>query len=120
MFSGRLQNVKQATVDAYKAAIAKGRKRAEKDFPEIVKAIELSSLKASCRWGPINNPFPNGSSPPLLYDHYCNGYKNRLVELIDNSGFSVEIDGPSDSHSVTIDWFEQPGFYPLEEATDDD
>jgi hypothetical protein len=83
-----LRNVKKAKSVSVRRAENWGAKDAEKDFPKILKKIERSGAEGGCTWR-IDNLFPDlGNS--LDWRPYCDGYGDRINELIDDRDFSVE------------------------------
>jgi hypothetical protein len=102
----RISKVIRAKTAILQRANAEGAKDAENDFPNILTAIENASQKGRCHcYWDFENPSPNGEdNPPLHWPHYCDGYKNRVEELIEDSSFSFKCRGGSNPARLIIEW----------------
>ena len=91
VFSERLGKAKKQRDKVVQGAIAQGAKDAEEAFPDIVKEIERCatsgefwSLGSKC--GIDSRKWPDD-----LVVFYCKGYQDRIVQLLNNGDFSIEI-----------------------------
>jgi hypothetical protein len=102
----RIRKVIRAKAATVQRASAEGAKDAEKDFSKILTAIEKASQKGRCHcYWDFENPLPNGDDNLLHWPHYCDGYKDRVEELIGDSSFSVKcMGGRGISARLVIEW----------------
>lgn len=104
VFAGRLAKAKKQRENVVQGAIAQGGKDAEEAFPDIVKKIERSATTGEfwCLGSDIGIDRRKWSDDLVVY--YCKGYEDQIVQLLNNSGFSVEFSNKETACAMTIKW----------------
>jgi hypothetical protein len=101
MFSETLAKVKKLRDEQVQVAMAEGVDGAEKAFPDLVKEIEKSAATGHCVWIEQRG---KRTTHDNFVQYYCMGFKERVIQLANNSDFSFEIQIAEKWWALNIKW----------------